>query len=176
MQDILTGPKSAITQRKTLGSLIAKDMKETMNFLDNEMTPLVSNFQNTPEFFIGYQNNNRIGMPNVHHTRLAAVVVNEIGTPYFGALVTVDQYTDPNTKKTYNAAAAITNENGVCDVSEFFPGMRTVTISGTGIKTTSFAAMNFEKGKTIPFTFTVQPAFTNMPAPQQQPFSNKQTV
>jgi len=138
-----------------------------MDFLDNQLTPLVANFQSTPEFFIGFYNNKRIGQPNTHHTRLIAHVVNEVGTPYYALTVTVDQYTDPKTGKTYVADSAITDPDGNCEVSGFFPGFRTITISGDGITTTTFPAIEFLSGKAENREFIVAPSFNNIPAPAE---------
>src|SRR6185436_3527608 len=163
MQDVLTGPQSAIKARKALGIQITADVKMAMEFLDGQITPLVANFQGTPEFFNAFFLNKRIGSSNVHHTRLHAHCQTELGAPVFGITVTVNAFTDPQTGKTYAADSAITDVNGNCEVSEFFPGYRTVTLSGPGIETTTFPAMQFEKGKAILQSFTVRPSFTNIP-------------
>ncbi len=165
MNDLINGPKSAIAHRKSVGSIITTDMHSTMEFFNGQVDTLTGNFLNQPEFYIGFQNNKRIGSPNIHHTRLIAHVVDELGTPFYGLTVQVDSVTDPDTGKTYKAVSAVTNANGDCEVSEFFNGMRTVTISGTGVQTVTFPAMKFENGKAVVKTFTCQPSFSNIPAP-----------
>ncbi len=170
LADLLNGPKSAIEQRKALGSIIQADVKNALDFLNNQLTPLMANFLSTPLFYITFFNNKRIGTGNVHHTRLLANVVSELLTPYFGITVTINEYTDPQTGKVYKADKAITDAQGNCEVSAFFPGFRTVTISGPQIQTTTFPAIDFKSGKAVIFQFVVQPAF-NLPAsqPQQPP-------
>jgi hypothetical protein len=167
MNSLLNGPKSAIQQRKALGTIIATDVKSALDFLNNQLTPLVANFLTTPLFYITFFNNKRIGKGNVLHTRLLANVVNELLVPYYGLTVTVDEYTDPQTGKIYKAEKAITDPQGNCEVSAFFPGFRTVTISGPNIITTTFPALEFKSGKPTIFQFVVQPAFNNIPASQE---------
>ncbi len=168
MKNLLSGPQSAIQQRKTLGSIISNDVTEALDFVDNQLNPLMSNFLSTPEFYNGFQNLKRIGTGNVFHTRLVARVVNEVGAPYYAITVTVDQFTDPETKKTYEADSAITDSNGNCEVSEFFPGFRTVTVSGPGIQTTTFPATEFRSGKAEIREYVVAPSFNNLPSPSPE--------
>ena len=172
MENILTGPQSAIQERKTLGAVILNDVKDAMDFLNNQITPLVANFQSTPEFFIGFHNNKRIGLPDTRHTRLLATCKDELGKSYANLIVTVDAFTDIKTGKSYPAASAFTDPNGVAEVIEFFAGYRTVSISGQGIESQTFPAIQFENGKAVSHTFTIKPKFTNIPAPQE----SKQTV
>lgn len=163
MNSLISGPKSAIVARKTLGATITIDMKSMLNFLDNQLTPLVSNFLSIPEFFLGFYNNKRIGKPDVHHTRLIANVADELGKPYYSVTVTVDKFTDPVTGKIYAADSAISDSAGNCEVSAFFPGFRTVTISGSNIETKTFPAINFKGGKSETRQFVVKPSFSNIP-------------
>ncbi|HKR06795.1 MAG TPA: hypothetical protein VJY62_19320 [Bacteroidia bacterium] len=163
------GPKSAINQRRALGEEMLNDMKTTMDFFDNQLTPLTANFINTPAFYLSFRNDSIVGEGNTHHTRLIAHCQSELGNPFYGLTVTVDQFTDPETGKTYAADSAITDPNGDAEVIEFFAGNRTVTISGPNIETTTFPAIQFERGKAISKTFIVRPAFTNIPAPAQNP-------
>ena len=169
---INTSPQSAIKERKTLGTVIVNDTKTAMDFLNNQITPLVSNFQSTPEFFIGFYNAKKIGLPNIHHTRLLAHCTDELGKPIYAAIVTVDQFTDPNTGKKYPAVSSITHPNGDAEVIEFFAGNRTVTIMGKDIVATTFSAHQFQSGKPVSKTYILKPAFTNIPAPQD----NKEKV
>jgi hypothetical protein len=159
-------PGKAIKDRKALGKVIKQDVKSAKEFIDNQITPLMGNFQNAPEFFLGFYANKRIGLPDVHHTRLQAHVVTDLGDVY-AATVRVDAYTDPVTNKHYEAVSSVTDPTGKCEISGFFPAFRTVTVSGQNIETKTFPAVLFQKAKVVVQTYTVTPAFTNIPAPQQ---------
>lgn len=167
MANLLNGPQSAIAARKTLGQVIVKDMAQTMTFVRTQLTPLVANFYNIPAYYIGWYNALRIDNTGTRHNGLQALVLNDINQPQFGIKVTIDQYTDPDTGKTYKPASAITNEAGIAHVSEFFPGMRTITISGKNIQTKTFPAISFSKAKIISKTFHVQN--NNFIIPESQP-------
>jgi hypothetical protein len=169
MKDLLTSTSSAIKHRKALGETIQSDMQDAMSFLENQTEPLIANFISTqPDYYREWFTMRRIDITGIHHTRLFATVQNEIGNPVFGATVTVDLYTDPDTGKTYQPVSAVTTPEGTCLVSAFFPGMRTVTISGNGIVTKTFPAIEFKKAQQVDMIFEVQPQF-NIPAPQPTP-------
>jgi hypothetical protein len=166
-QSLENGPKSAIEQRKSIGSELLIDMKTTMEFFDNELVPLASNFRSNNTFWFAFVTAKRIGKASNHHGRLLAHCESELGNPFFGLTVTVDEYSDPATGKTYKAVSATTDPNGDADVIEFFAGYRTVTVSGKDIETTTYPAISFPRGKAISHLFIVKPAYTNMPAPQE---------
>ncbi|MEP7170412.1 MAG: hypothetical protein ABI855_13660 [Bacteroidota bacterium] len=167
-QGLENGPESAIKQRKSIGSELLVDMKTTMEFFNNELVPLATNFRSNNAFWFNFVNDKRIGKTGSIHTRLLAHCQSEIVNVY-GLTVTVDQFTDPDTGKTYEAVSATTDPNGDAEVIEFFAGNRTVTVSGgPNIETTTFPAINFQSGKSISRTFTIRPAFTNIPAPAEK--------
>lgn len=170
--DLMSSRTQAETRRHNLGVTITEDMGAIMNMFHNELTPLIGNFANTqPDFYNDFQKNKRVGQPHTTHTRLMAHVSTEIGTPYYGLTVTVDAFTDPDTGKTYKASSAVTNDEGNAEVSEFFAGPRTVTISGSTVITQTFAAITFSKGKSTNMEFVMQPAFT-LPAPATKQKTN----
>lgn len=163
---LMNAPSNAYKQRTDLGKEIVEDMRSIMTFFNNELSPLVANFYSTHNvFYNNFQSIRRIGSPNIHHTGLNAHVVNEIGVPYFGLTVTVNQYTDPETGKTYDSDMAVTDPDGNCEVAGFFPGMRTVTISGNGVIPSTFPPIRFKKGKAVDHEFVMQPSSFNIPAP-----------
>lgn len=164
MDNLLVGPQSAQQARKTLGANIKTEMKQTLAFVDNQLSPLISNFLSNADFYLGYYNNKRIGNVTEHHTRLIASVFNDIKEPQYAITVTVDEFTDPDTGKHYKSESAITNVQGLCEVSGFFPGNRTVTISGANIETRTFPASSFKLGRAISRNFEVKPVFDNIPA------------
>jgi len=166
-QSLENGPKSAIVQRKSIGSELLTDMKAVMAFFNNEFKPLATNFRSNNTFWFQFVNEKRIGLPHTHHTRLLAHCQSELGNNFYGLTITFNQFTDPATGKTYEAVSAVTDPNGDAEVIEFFAGNRTVTVSGPNIETTTFPAINFESGKAVSHTFTVRPLFTGIPAPQQ---------
>jgi hypothetical protein len=131
-------------------------MKEVMDFFNNELKPLATNFRSNNTFWFAFVNIKHIGKPHSHHGCLLALCQNELGTPIYGLKVTVDTFTDPDTGKTYKSASATTDVNGDAEVSQFFAGYRTVTISGPNIETTTFPAISFERAKAICRSFTVR--------------------
>jgi hypothetical protein len=171
-ESIENGPKSAIQQRTSIACQLLVDMRTTMEFFDNEIVPLATNFRSNDAFWFAFVTIKRIGKVNTHHCRLLAHCEDELGNSVYGLTVTVDDFTDPATGKTYKAVSAVTDPNGDADVIEFFAGNRTVTISGSNIETKTFPAINFERGKPFSQSFTVTPTFTNIPAPQE----NKEKV
>jgi hypothetical protein len=166
-ENLQNGPKSAINQRKSIGSELLIDMKAIMEFFDNELVPLAISFRSNNSFWIAFVNDKHIGQPSAHHSRLLAHCQDELGVGIYGITVTVDTFTDPDTGKTYKAVSAVTDPNGDAEVIEFFAGNRTVTLSGPNIETTTFPAIAFVRGKASSQTFTVRPSFTNLPAPQE---------
>src|SRR6185295_18847318 len=171
-QSLENGPKSAIEQRKSIGSQLLVDTKAAMDFFNDQFLPLATNFRTNNAFWFDLVITKRIGKTDNRHSVLLAHCQSELGNPFYGLIVTVDTFTDPVTGKTYKSASATTDPNGDAEVIEFFAGIRTVTISGEGIETKTFPAIQFEKGKAISKTFTVRPSFTNIPAPQE----NKEKV
>ena len=164
MNTLLQGPQSAIQARKTLGKVIKDEMKTIITFVDDRLSPLMSNFLSNTEYYLGYYNNKRIGNVTEHHTRLIASVFNDVKEPQYAITVTVDEFTDPETGKHYQSQSGITNVQGTCEVSGFFPGNRTVTISGANIETKTFPAISFKLGRAITKEFIVKPSFDNIPA------------
>ncbi|HKR04314.1 MAG TPA: hypothetical protein VJY62_06710 [Bacteroidia bacterium] len=167
--NLMSDPHNAIQQRKAMGKTIMAETSALLKFFNEQPCTLVAKFiDSNPEYYISFQNIKRIGTGNIHHTRLLAHCQTELGAPVFGITVTVDQYTDPVTQKTYAAASAATDANGDAEVKGFFAANRTVTLSGPNIETTAFPALDFQRGKTTAHSFTVRPSFENLPAPQQQ--------
>ncbi|MEO5572429.1 MAG: hypothetical protein ABIT08_15340 [Bacteroidia bacterium] len=163
------GPKSAINKRKQIGKNVITLFKAAMLHFNTQVVPLSSNFKSHPDFYITFVNDSVIGSANTHHSRLLAHCQTELGEKLFGLTVKVDTFTDPDTGKTYKSASATTNPDGDAEVIEFFAGNRTVTVSGPNIETTTFPAIQFERGKAIAHTFIVRPKFSNIPAPQENP-------
>ncbi|MEP7169699.1 MAG: hypothetical protein ABI855_10050, partial [Bacteroidota bacterium] len=166
-QSLQNGPKSAIQQRTSIGSQLLTDMKSTMQFFNNQLIPLASNFCGNNAFWSDFVIAKHIGNTDNRHCRLFAHCQDELGNDIYGITVTVDTFTDPNTGKTYRSASAITNPVGDAEVSTFFPGFRTVTLSGPNIVTTTFPAQIFERGREVVQSYTVRPSFQNIPAPQE---------
>ncbi|MEO5571414.1 MAG: hypothetical protein ABIT08_05260 [Bacteroidia bacterium] len=166
-ESLENGPKSAINQRKSIGNELLIDMKSTMEFFDNEFVPLATNFRSNNAFWFQFVNDKHIGQPSSHHCRLLAHCQDELENPVYGITCTVDIFTDPNTGKTYKSASAVTNPEGDAEVTEFFAGYRTVTVSGPNIETITFPATVFEHGRLTSKIYTVRPKFQNVPAPQE---------
>ncbi|MEP7168963.1 MAG: hypothetical protein ABI855_06285 [Bacteroidota bacterium] len=159
---------NAIKQRHNLGVKIMDDMAATMKFFYEELSPMTASFLNTyPQFYADFQSIKRIGIGNIHHSRLLAHCQTEVGESVYGITVTVDKFKDPETDKTYKSVSAVTDPNGDAEIIEFFAGNRIVTLSGPNIEKTIFPAIQFERGKAISHTFIVRPTFTNIPAPQE---------
>ncbi len=165
-QSLENGPKSAIEQRKSIGSQLLVDTKAAMDFFNNQFLPLATNFRTNNAFWYDLVITKRIGKTDNRHSALFAHCQTEVGESVYGITVTVNEFTDPATGKTYRAASATSDPNGDAEVIEFFAGNRTVTLSGPGIETTTYPAIPFERGKAVIKTFTVKPAF-NIPAPEE---------
>jgi hypothetical protein len=168
LNDLLTAPQTAIKDHKTLGNEIVTEIDNAMELTKQQVNGIVATlFQSQPEYYNGYRTQREIIDPENRHTCMNATVVNELGQPYYGVKVTVDEfiYTDETTgeTKTYKAKWETTDINGNAPVKTFFAATRTITVSGTGIVTKTFGPFAFEHGKTITETFIVQPSFENLP-------------
>jgi hypothetical protein len=170
LNDLLTAPQSAIKDHKTLGAAIVTAINEGMTLTKEQIDGIVASlYQTETNYYNGYRTQREIIDPANHHTCMNATVVNELGQPYYGVKVTVDEVTvtNPNTgtTKTYAAKWDTTDINGNAPVKTFYATTRTVTVSGPNIETTTFGPFAFVHGKTITQTFVVAPSFENLPEP-----------
>jgi hypothetical protein len=164
LKNLNSSPNNAIKARKVMGESIKIEMDALLLFFNTELCPLVADFLiSNSDYYFQFQAIKRIGTPSIHHTRLLAHCTDELGNPVFGLTVTVDQFTDPQTGKIYEAVSAVSDPDGNAEVIEFFAGNRTVTLSGDTIKTHTFPAIQFKKGKAIEHSFTVQLSY-NIPS------------
>ena len=106
------------------------------------------------------------------HTRLDAMVTNELGEACVNCKVTVNAFTKKD--KTYQAVSAVTDIMGHSIVSEFEPGIRSVTISGENIQSKTFTDLSFTKGKALQQIFVCTPSFDSIPAAKQDKENVKQ--
>jgi hypothetical protein len=170
LKNLMSTSTNAKKERTALGVIITQDMETMLKFFNEQPCTLVADFISTnPQYYISFQNIKRIGTPeSTRHTRLMAHCQSELGVPYFGLTVTVNEFTDPQTGKTYPAASSVTDPSGDSEVSGFFADFRTVTVSGPDVETTTFPALLFERSKALAHTFIVRPSFSNIPAPQEK--------
>ena len=174
LSDLMDTGSVAYKERTQLGDSIESDMSKAMTFFNTEFAPLFAPFMiSQPDLFGSFMKIKRIGTPNTHHTRLNATCVSEWGMPYFGLTIQVDAYTDPESKKTYDAVTAFSDLNGYGEVSGFFPAIRSVTISGPGVVTTTFPNIKFSKGKALDRQFILEQASFSLPAPVQDKLKAK---
>ena len=163
-------PRNKVSERKAAGELIETHIKEANEFLSTEVTPQALAFRKSQEaFYLSYKSNLRQIPAPVLHTRLLALLTNELGVPYPACNVSVDTLVKEG--RTYKSVMGTSNINGFCTIAEFEPGMRTITVSGEGIETKTFGPFQFNNGKEVIETLMCVPAFTNMPEakPTEQP-------
>jgi hypothetical protein len=166
---LLNAPQQAIKDHKTLGKTINAAIDDAMELTIAQIDAIVATLmQQQPDYYNGYRTTREIIDPEHRHTAMDATVVNELGQPYYGVTVTVNEYThtDETTGKTrtYKAVWGTTDINGKTWVNKFYAAPRTVTISGPGIVSQTFGPFPFVHGEIIRQTFTMQPSFDNLPA------------
>ncbi len=165
----LTTPRSKIEYKETVNKSLKILFKDTNNFVRDILDPIVVTLNiSQQQYYFGYRAARKHVPHGLRHNRINATVVNELNQPYVGIQVTVDAYTDPDTGKTYDAVTGNTDINGFATVEKFWPGNRTVTISGPGITTTTFGPYNFKEGNGITETYVCQPDFNNIPASKSE--------
>ncbi len=172
---VLNLPTEAIKQRKSTGAEYSQAITDAMNLVRNQIDGLVARLMQTQSaYYIGYRSQRELtDTAAKRHTRADVLVIDELSKPFIYAKVTVDAFTDPETGNSYKAVSGITDENGFVSVKAFFPGIRTITISGNGVKSKTFGPYNFQKGKAVLATCICAPSFENIPAPQSQPQTAK---
>jgi len=164
LNSLLVIPQSLIKLRKDIGKQIKTEMSTTMKFVRNSIDSIVaSNMTTYPQYASGYFTQREIINPNDRHNRINATVQNEVGEPFIDVQVTVMEYLDPNTGKTYPAVTGNTGINGQVTVRKFWPGNRMIKISGPGIITKEFGPYYFHSGHEVTKVFIVQPDFNNLP-------------
>ncbi len=157
-------PRQQKVDRKSVNGMLNKMFTDANDFQRNIIDPLVFGLSETQIAYVtGYRIARRQQPIGSRHTRLIATVVNELGQPYL-CTVKINSYIDPKTKREYAAKSSTTDINGIAEVFKFHEGIRSITISGNKIETTTFSALDFKKGKTIEKTFVVKPAFANLPS------------
>ena len=165
----LSQPKTQRSDKKALNQMLDTMIKDANDYLRNSVIPIVGGLRTTEtQYYLGFVASCKLDPKGTHHTRLDASIMNEVGQPFVGATVTLDEWTDPKSGKTYKAASSTTNIKGSTTVSEFFAGTRTVTVSGKGVVTKTFGPFRFENGKAMQQTFICQPQFDNLPAPKTE--------
>ena len=169
----ISTPPTKRSEHKAITQSLKEAIIDANDFLRTEVSYHADAFINVNNlFYLGFKDQLRINMGSIHHTRLVATLRDDIGNFYPNCKVTVNEFTHPETGKTYKAYADYTNINGQCTVSGFEPGIRTVTISGPAIETKTFTNINFVRAKAVEKVFACTPAFNNIPAP----LSNKEKV
>lgn len=162
-KDYVSLPRNKKADRKAAGIMLETALRDAATYMRENVTPLAEAFITTnPLFVIGYKANLKQVPAPVRHTRLNAVVTDELGTLHYNCTVTVDELKKDN--KTYNAVSAITGFDGSCEVKEFESGIRTVTVSGPTVATKTFGPFKFENGKGNVEVFICEPAFDITPS------------
>ncbi len=161
--DYVSLPRNKKADKKAAGAMLETVVRDASTYMRENLTPLAEAFIGTnPLFVIGYKANLKQIPAPVRHTRLNAVVTDELGTLHINCTVTVDKFIKD--EKPYNAASAITGFDGSCIVKEFESGIRTVTVSGPTVATKTFGPFKFENGKSNVEVFVCEPAFVITPA------------
>lgn len=127
-------PRTALSQRKTLQSNLARLFKEADTILVEQMDKLVGAFRSAnPDFVTAYESNRIIVDPATTTTQLKGTVTNNAdGTPIRGALVTIVEL----------SKTAATDSLGKYLFKPIANGKYTMTVSATGFE--SFQADNVE--------------------------------
>lgn len=169
--DFLSTPRTEKVDRNAINKAIKECITDANDFMRTEVVFHARGFiQSNKDFYNGFEDSLRQIPVSDRHTRLLATLIDEEGNTYPYCQVSVDAFTDPETRKTYKAYYGYTNEDGQCTISGFQPGVRSVTISGDAIETKTFSSLRFVRAKAIERTFICTPAFRNIPSSQ----SNKE--
>lgn len=160
---ISNAPESSIQDRKVTNENINTYVQEANDICHTVLDENIVSFKNDALYQQEFHIKRHVNKLGLHHTRLVAAVVSELGAPFPYCTITVNSFTKKG--KTYQAVSGFADAEGNIILSKFEPGVRTVTVSGDGILVTKqFGSFNFESGKAITELFICQPAFTNIPA------------
>ena len=159
-----TKRKNRVNQSEEMYALLSEAMQVCKSTLDTSINSYIE--LGETKFVAQYKTFRKQTPIPGQHTRIDAILTNELGEPCINCTTTVDSFTKNG--KTFPVVSAFTDINGNCTVKEFEPGMRTVTVSGDKIQTKTFGPYQFEKGKAIQQVFVCTPSFQNIPAAQQE--------
>ncbi|MEP7167910.1 MAG: hypothetical protein ABI855_00930 [Bacteroidota bacterium] len=160
-------PETSIQNRKATNENINTYVQEANDICHNVLDENIISFKNDALYQQEFHIKRHVNKAGFHHTRLEATAVTELGGGFSYCTITVNSFTKKG--KTYQEVSGYADENGKIILSKFEPGMRKVTVSGEGIvRTKEFGPFNFESGKACVQLLICEPAFTNIPEPQQQ--------
>jgi hypothetical protein len=170
---LLNAPQLASKNHKNLGKNIFTAINTAMELTKGQIDGIVATLMlQQPGYYSGYRTQREILEPKHRHTTLLATVVNELGQPFYGVTVTVDEYihiSDNGKTTVHPAHSATTDINGKALANKFFAAARSITVSGPGITTKTFGPIQFERGKALTQTFVVSPSFENLPESTEAP-------
>ncbi len=172
LNSLLPTPEAAIIAHKEIGEKIDKATKDTNEFFRTQIDKLVNNLVGT-DYFNGWALNRKLRNTGNRHTRLDAIVTNELGEPIYNVNVTVNSFGKDG--KTFEAVSSETDIDGLCEVSTFEPGIRSVTLSGDSITSKTVEGIFFERGKATIMTFVCAPSFSNISAEKTATTSTTQS-
>ncbi len=156
-------PRNQIIQRANATTQIEEQVKSANDFLRTTLNPLSRNFKAPQyDFWLGYNSAKKHTPFGGQHTRLDALTTDELGQPFYNVTVTVNELVKDG--KTFASASDLSDIDGLCEVSSFEAGIRSVTLSGKTIKTRTVEGVLFERGKATRMTFICTPIFENIPA------------
>ena len=158
--NIITAPQAGIQNRKSINKTINNLVQEANQIchiiLDNNIVSFNSIDKTyVQEFYI----KRKVTPLGVRHTRLIANLSSDLG-PCINCTVTVNALTKDG--KTFKAVSGTTDINGNSILSTFESGIRSVTVSGDSIETTTFENILFENGKAVQRDFVCVPKFNGL--------------
>ena len=160
--NITTAPQAGIQNRKSINKTINDLVKEANQICHIILDNNIVSFNSLDKTYVQeYYIKRKVTPLGVRHTRLLANLSTDLG-PCINCTVTVNAFTKEG--KTYKPASAITDINGNCIISTFESGIRSVTLSGDSIETTTIENILFENGKTMQRDFVCAPKFNGLPA------------